>query len=70
MLSDLNVVLVHGAWAEGSCWSNVIPLLQNEGYKRNSHHNQDKRTSINGIVVRLKIVLANIQAAAVLTSKS
>ncbi|SMD18298.1 alpha/beta fold hydrolase [Kibdelosporangium aridum] len=26
-----NVVLVHGAYADGSCWSKVIPLLQNAG---------------------------------------
>ena len=23
-----NVVLVHGAWADGSCWEEVIPILQ------------------------------------------
>lgn len=27
------VVLVHGAWADGSCWSNVILLLQHRGLK-------------------------------------
>lgn len=27
-----NVVLVHGAWADGSSWSRVIPLLQEKGY--------------------------------------
>lgn len=32
MLSKPNIVLVHGAWADGSSWSNVIPLLQEEGY--------------------------------------
>jgi pimeloyl-ACP methyl ester carboxylesterase len=26
-----NVVLVHGAWADGSSWSRVIPLLQKKG---------------------------------------
>jgi pimeloyl-ACP methyl ester carboxylesterase len=26
-----NVVLVHGAWADGSSWSKVIPLLQKQG---------------------------------------
>ena len=26
-----NVVLVHGAWADGSCWSKVIPLLAAKG---------------------------------------
>jgi pimeloyl-ACP methyl ester carboxylesterase len=27
-----NIVLVHGAFADGSCWSKVIPLLQAMGY--------------------------------------
>lgn len=27
-----NIVLVHGAWADGSSWSKVIPLLQGAGY--------------------------------------
>src|ERR1700741_2850359 len=26
-----NVVLVHGAWADGSSWAKVIPLLEKEG---------------------------------------
>ncbi len=27
-----NVVLVHGAWADGSTWSKVIPLLDKKGF--------------------------------------
>ena len=27
-----NIVLVHGAWADGSCWSRVIALLQTKGF--------------------------------------
>ena len=27
-----NIVLVHGAFVDGSSWSKVIPLLQNEGF--------------------------------------
>jgi pimeloyl-ACP methyl ester carboxylesterase len=27
-----NIVLIHGAWAEGSCWSDVIERLQADGY--------------------------------------
>ncbi len=27
-----NIVLVHGAWADGSCWSEVIELLQAAGF--------------------------------------
>jgi hypothetical protein len=32
MESKMNVVLVHGAWADGSTWSKVIPLLDKKGY--------------------------------------
>src|ERR1700736_2901441 len=28
-----NVVLIHGAWADGSSWAEVIPLLQAAGLK-------------------------------------
>ena len=28
-----NIVLVHGAFADGSSWSKVIPLLLDKGYK-------------------------------------
>ena len=27
-----NIVLVHGAWADGSSWNKVIPILQNAGH--------------------------------------
>jgi pimeloyl-ACP methyl ester carboxylesterase len=27
-----NIVLVHGAFADGSCWSHVIPVLEKDGY--------------------------------------
>jgi pimeloyl-ACP methyl ester carboxylesterase len=30
-VSAQNIVLVHGAWADGSSWSDVIPLLQKAG---------------------------------------
>jgi pimeloyl-ACP methyl ester carboxylesterase len=32
MGSKANVVLVHGAWADGSSWSKVIPLLQQKEF--------------------------------------
>lgn len=34
-----NVVLVHGAWADGSSWSRVIPLLQAAGLRVTSVQN-------------------------------
>jgi pimeloyl-ACP methyl ester carboxylesterase len=27
-----DVILVHGAWADGSSWSKVIPLLEHRGF--------------------------------------
>jgi hypothetical protein len=30
-MSVKNIVLVHGAWADGSSWSKVIPLLRASG---------------------------------------
>lgn len=30
--NTMNIVLVHGAWADGSSWSKVIPILKNAGY--------------------------------------
>jgi pimeloyl-ACP methyl ester carboxylesterase len=51
----LNVVLVHGAWADGSSWSGVIERLQGEG-----HHvvaPQFPLTSLGDDVARLRQVL-------------
>lgn len=31
-MKNVNVMLVHGAWADGSCWSKVILLLKAKGY--------------------------------------
>ena len=33
LIESASVVLVHGAWADGSCWSNVIVPLQQRGLK-------------------------------------
>ena len=32
MSKKLNILLVHGAWADGSCWSKIIPQLSGAGY--------------------------------------
>jgi pimeloyl-ACP methyl ester carboxylesterase len=31
-MSTPHIVLVHGAWADGSSWNKIIPLLQQKGY--------------------------------------
>src|SRR6202022_5174744 len=33
MTAASNVILVHGAWADGSSWSKVIPLLLDGGLR-------------------------------------
>jgi pimeloyl-ACP methyl ester carboxylesterase len=51
-----NIVLVHGAWADGSCWSAVIRSLQQSGY--NVTAPQFPLTTLADNVARLRQVLA------------
>ncbi len=37
---DVNIVLVHGAWSDGSGWIKVIPILQAAGYNVVAVQNQ------------------------------
>jgi pimeloyl-ACP methyl ester carboxylesterase len=55
MDSRPNIVLVHGAWADGSCWSGVIERLQAEGYHVTAP--QFPLTSLADDVARLRHVL-------------
>ena len=50
-----NVVLVHGAWADGSCWSAVIESLQAEGFTVTAP--QFPETSLAADVARLRQIL-------------
>src|SRR5260221_13202744 len=50
-----NIVLVHGAWAEGSCWSAVIRALQEKDYTVTAP--QFPETSLVADVARLRQVL-------------
>ena len=51
-----NVILVHGAWADGSCWTGVIERLQEAGYSVRAP--QFPLTSLADDVARLRQVLA------------
>jgi pimeloyl-ACP methyl ester carboxylesterase len=31
--TNMNIILVHGTWVDGSSWNKVIPILQNAGHK-------------------------------------
>ena len=50
-----NIVLVHGAWADGSCWSAVIESFQAKGYTVTAP--QFPETSLTADVARLRQVL-------------
>ena len=50
-----NIVLVHGAWADGSCWSTVIERLQAQGF--NVTAPQFPMSSLANDVARLRQVL-------------
>lgn len=55
-MADLpNIVLVHGAWADGSCWSPVIEQLQADGFKVTAP--QFPESSLADDVARLREVL-------------
>jgi pimeloyl-ACP methyl ester carboxylesterase len=51
-----NIVLVHGAWADGSSWSSVIERLQADGFHVTAP--QFPLTSLTDDVARLRQVLA------------
>jgi pimeloyl-ACP methyl ester carboxylesterase len=56
-MSELpNIVLVHGAWADGSSWDAVVEPLQAKGYKVTAP--QFPETSTEADVARLRQVLA------------
>ena len=51
-----NIVLIHGAWADGSCWSAVIERLQADGFEVRAP--QFPMNSLAHDVARLRQVLA------------
>ena len=63
-----NVVLVHGAWADGSSWSEVIPLLQAAGL--NVTAVQNPLGSLAESVEATKRVLAEQDGPTVLVAHS
>jgi pimeloyl-ACP methyl ester carboxylesterase len=63
-----NIVLVHGAWADGSCWSEVIERLQADGY--NVTAPQFPASSLAADVARLRQVLDRQDAPVILAGHS
>src|SRR5258706_10749410 len=63
-----NIVLVHGAWADGSSWSGVIKKLQTAGY--NVIAPQFPLSSLQANEDRLKEVLASLTGSTILVGHS
>ncbi len=63
-----NVVLVHGAWADGSSWSAVVESLQAKGYAVTAP--QFPETSLAADVARLRQVLARQTGPTVIAGHS
>jgi pimeloyl-ACP methyl ester carboxylesterase len=68
MSENVNVVLVHGAWADGSCWSKVIPLLQAKGVRVTAA--QIPLTSLDDDVAVTRRLLSNISGPVILVGHS
>ena len=63
-----NIVLVHGAWADGSCWSGVIERLQASGYTVTAP--QFPESSLAADVARLRQVLHRQDGPVILAGHS
>src|SRR5258708_31465880 len=63
-----NIVLVHGAWADGSCWASVIEALQADGY--NVTAPQFPETSLADDVARLRQILKRQNGPTVIAGHS
>jgi pimeloyl-ACP methyl ester carboxylesterase len=68
MSAQPNIVLVHGAWADGTCWSNVIERLQADGY--NVAAPQLPETSLAADVARVRHVLTRQSGPTILVAHS
>src|SRR5260221_10086235 len=62
------IVLVHGAWADGSSWARVIPLLEKAGLKAVAV--QNPLTSLADDVAATKRAIARLDARVILVGHS
>ncbi|MFI8823832.1 alpha/beta fold hydrolase [Streptomyces sp. NPDC053431] len=66
--SKPSVVFAHGLWADGSCYSKLIPVLQREGHEVVSA--QNSLDSLEGDVDAVRRALARVSAPAILVGHS
>jgi len=63
-----SILLVHGLWADGSCWNEIIPTLQAEGYDVIAV--QNPLTSLADDVAAVNRALARLEGPTVLVGHS
>jgi pimeloyl-ACP methyl ester carboxylesterase len=68
MSENVDILLVHGAWADGSCWAKVIPLLQAKGFRVTAA--QIPLTSLEDDVAVTRRLLSAISGPTVLVGHS
>ncbi len=66
--SKPSIVFAHGLWADGSCYSKVIPTLQDEGHEVVSA--QNSLDSLEGDVAAVRRALGRVSSPAVLVGHS
>ena len=65
---DLSIILVHGAWGDGSHWRHVIPLLHKAGYKVRAA--QNPLTSLEDDINKTKDLIDNQDGKVLLVGHS
>jgi pimeloyl-ACP methyl ester carboxylesterase len=68
MATTPHILLVHGAWVDGSVWSGVIPLLQHDGY--DAHAVQLPLTSLADDVTVTRRLMADLPGPTILVGHS
>lgn len=63
-----SIVFAHGLWADGSCYSKLIPTLQAEGHQVLS--TQNSLDTLQGDVAAVKRVLGRVSSPAILVGHS
>jgi pimeloyl-ACP methyl ester carboxylesterase len=68
MEKKLNIVLVHGAWGDGSHWRHVIPTLHAKGYRVRAV--QNPLTSLPDDVERTRNLIVSLEGPTLLVGHS
>src|SRR5579863_8812882 len=63
-----SIVFAHGLWADGSCFSKLIPTLQAEGHEVVS--SQNSLDSVKGDVAAVRRALGRVSSPAILVGHS